>query len=288
MKALRKVVLATGLAALVFAPGVASADENEPFGGSQYGAAPDTDTEMEKDVRHETETEYEREEVKGIEEEEKAPRTGDVDVDVDVDQPPAMRGPMVQPAPAATYEDDDDDNLLTPFGMAISVGGGVNDFVDNDIDGLTDMGGSWDARIIAGTRSYVGLEAAYIGTAQDVDALGLDNDAVLISNGAEGLLRVNVGTYMIQPFIFGGAAWQHYSIANEDFNTSSINDDDDVFSLPFGAGLGGRIGNSGLLLDARFTYRPTFEEDLLQPGTGNETEEDLDNWNVSARIGYEF
>jgi hypothetical protein len=157
------------------------------------------------------------------------------------------------------------------------------------MENLTDPSGSYDARLLIGTRSIIGVEAAYIGTAGNIDTLGLDNDALLVSNGAEGLLRLNIGTYMIQPFIFGGAAWQRFDLVNEGVNTSSVSGSDDVFALPFGAGVSSYLGSTGLTLDVRATYRATYSEDLLNTDLANDDDGgDLDTWNISGRLGYEF
>lgn len=302
MKRLRDIVMATGLVALAFAPRVAGAKTEQreagDFGGNQYGApieeqeplapeeqeplAPEEEMEpgAEPMIEQEIEQEYPAREPSRVE-----PRQ-DVDVHVHPETGEIQPGmePQVEPMP----ERERRRTGLGALGLGFSVGGGVTDFVDDDVEGLTDVGGTWDARLTFGTRYWIGLEAAYVGTAQDIEALGLDPDAVLLSNGVEGLVRVNLGTFDIQPFVFGGAGWQHYNIVNEDFNTSSVNDDDDVLTVPFGAGLAGYIPGTGLMLDARFTYRPAFEEDLLQPGTGNETNEDLDSWLVTGRLGFTF
>ena len=43
----------------------------------------------------------------------------------------------------------------------------------------------------------------------------------------------------------------------------------------------------GFIADARFTYRATFNNDLIQEGL-NETGGNLNNWAVGASLGYEF
>jgi len=94
--------------------------------------------------------------------------------------------------------------LLTSWGMAVSAGGGVNDFINDDAQEMTGVGGSWDARLVVGTRKYVAFEAAYLGSAQSIDALGLETDARLVGNGAEGVVRVNAMTGALQPYVFAG------------------------------------------------------------------------------------
>ena len=66
--------------------------------------------------------------------------------------------------------------------------------------------------------------------------------------------------------------------------------DDDVFTVPVGGGFAWmNIGDTGFNLDARFTYRFQFDDDLfIEDSALADTDSGLDNWNVSARIGYEF
>jgi hypothetical protein len=115
--------------------------------------------------------------------------------------------------------------------------------------------------------------------------LGVQSNAVLVSNGLEGALRLNVPVVMrraqlVEPFAFVGLGWSHYSVTNTNVNTSDIASDDDVMSLPVGGGLEYGIGR--FMADARFTYRSTYYNDLMRTG-GN-----LNNWGVSTQIGVSF
>jgi hypothetical protein len=139
---------------------------------------------------------------------------------------------------------------------------------------------------VAGTREYVGLEAAYIGSAQSISALGLSNDAVLVSNGAEGALRLNLPLVsrtgaLLEPFVFGGLGWSRFHVARTSVNTSDIATDDDIMTVPYGGGLA--FASHGFMADARFTYRSTFYNDLLRTSGGK-----LDNWSAGAQLGFEF
>ena len=175
-------------------------------------------------------------------------------------------------------------SLLHPWGMGLTAGGGVTDFAGDDLRAMTDTAGAWDARFVFGTRQYIGLEAAYIGTAQNINALGMAENTELISNGAEAAVRVSPLRGAIQPYAFAGAAWKRYDL-NADTNTSDVRDVDDVLEVPMGIGIGYRY--NGLLLDARGSYRVAFDEDLVpnHDGTGASS---LDNFNVSAHVGVEF
>ena len=190
------------------------------------------------------------------------------------------------------YDTDHHDGLLTGFGTSVQVGGGVFGFTDSGTEDFMDpVGGSWTARLIFGTRMPLALEAAYIGTANNIAALGLDSDTVLLSNGAEGALRWNIISTLlgrnfrvagghIDPYVFGGIAYRHYQLINDSFNTSSVRDHDNVGEVPFGGGLAWMIG--GFAVDLRGEYRVAFSDNLV--GTDN----NLNNWNASARLGWEF
>jgi hypothetical protein len=193
--------------------------------------------------------------------------------------------------------ESDDDQPLTRFGMSVTLGGGVVDFMDGEARDLGDMGGAWEARLAVGTRMPIALEAAYVGAAHDVNALGLDDSAVLIGTTAEADLRLNIaslfGAWTVQPYVFGGIGYTRYDVTNDDFNTSSVNDEEELGHIPVGAGIGYQV--AGLLLDVRGTMRPAFEDDLVaEPATEDDpldetdTATDLDTWSVAARAGWEF
>lgn len=187
-------------------------------------------------------------------------------------------------------------HLVTPFGMSISIGGGVVGFIDQDARDFTDEGGAWEARLTLGTRTPLAIEAGYVGTAQDIDALGIDTNAMLIGSSLETAARLNLTTTMFQPYVFGGIGFTHYEVANTNRNTSSINDEEDMGHVPVGAGLGFQA--AGLLIDVRGTFRAAFDDDLLdQPVQNdepdlipdrNDAKAELDTWNVGARVGWEF
>jgi hypothetical protein len=168
--------------------------------------------------------------------------------------------------------------IRTPGGMSVEGGGGVIGFTNSDLRDVTKVGGGYNVRLTYGTRSPIAVEAAYIGSTQAIDALGLDHNALLMSNGAEGLLRANLSTGAWQPFVAAGVAWRHYNIRS-DVNTSNVKDNDNVVEIPAALGLGWR--NRGFLLDARAGYRQSFSNELL--GTAN-----LSSWNGNINLGVEF
>lgn len=196
---------------------------------------------------------------------------------------PVGPGPFFRPEPTAGYPLER--TWVGRLGAGILVGGGFEDFTNNTMRNMTGTAGTWTARVLAGTRRFVGAEAAYVGNARSIDALGLQSSATLVSNGVEGNVRVNVPVVMrraqlLEPFGFVGLGWQHYQVTNTNTFTSDVTRDDDVMALPVGGGLEYAIGR--FMADARFTYRATYYNDLLRAG-GN-----LNSWGMGGQIGFSF
>jgi hypothetical protein len=171
-------------------------------------------------------------------------------------------------------------------GVGLLVGGGFEDFTNSRLRDATGNGGYWTARIVAGTRQYVGMEAAYVGDARSISGLGLGSDSRLISNGLEGALRLNMpillrGASLLEPFGFVGVGWAHYSVTQNNAAVSDFTSHDDVLTLPFGGGL--EFASHGFMADARFTYKQTYYNNLTQTIGGN-----LNNWGVGGQIGFEY
>ena len=176
-------------------------------------------------------------------------------------------------------------NIFTVYGTSVSVGGGVVGFTDGDMRDFATVGGAWDARVVYGTRTLVAIEAAYTGGAVGVDALGLDDNAALISTGAEVLARVNFLQKEWQPYVVAGLGWRHYSIVNTDRNTSSVGEDEDLGEIPMGAGVSYRY--QGLVVDGRALFRAAFNDDMIR-STESGSEANLHNWQAQVTAGYEF
>lgn len=202
-----------------------------------------------------------------------------------------MEEEPIEPAPAVEpelepAEDEGVQATLRDIGVGVSVGGGVMGFTDDEARDIADVGGAWDGRVAVGTKFPVGVEAAYVGSAQDIEALGLDEDAILVGNGVEGNARVNIPIIeQLTPYALGGLGWTNYSVVNEDFNTSNVQDNDNVGYIPLGAGVTYRIGRAAF--DLRGMWRPAFNEDLVAEEPG-EDDTALDSWGVNARLGFEF
>ena len=164
-------------------------------------------------------------------------------------------------------------------GLQVEVGGGVQQFLGQEAAALTDPGGAWTARLIVGTRSHIAGEAAYIGSTQALDALGVSDRARLTSNGVEGLLRLNVLRGALQPYAAAGYTFRRYNVSNSAVNTSSVADAANVNEIPVAAGLAYRF--RPLVTDLRFTLRNAFGTPLLPNAN-------LSTYTVDAKVGFEF
>lgn len=187
-------------------------------------------------------------------------------------------------------EDHSDGRMSDRLGIALSAGAGTSGFTSDALRGAADVGGSWDVRATVGTRSLLAVEGSYIGSAQPISALGVDNSAMLVGNGVQGALRLN-GTINapVQPFVFAGAAWRRYDLTNTNVNTSDISGSDDVLEIPMGLGVAARW--SGLMFDARGEFRMATNEDLLpnlDTDVTNDSFASMHRWGVNANVGYEF
>jgi hypothetical protein len=170
----------------------------------------------------------------------------------------------------------------TPVGAYFLAGGGVTNFAEQSLRDSFKVGGTWDLRVGIGSRFFLGGELGYVGSARGADAGGFN----LLSNGGEALVRVQypytTGGWLIEPFAFGGIGLTGLKLLDA---PAGMKDSDTIGTVPFGAGL--TAGYRGLLLDARFAYRPTFSDKDL-PLARNGSQDGLQNWAVTASIGYGF
>lgn len=182
--------------------------------------------------------------------------------------------------------DDDDENIVSEYGLSLMAGGGVSGFTDETMRDTANVGGTWGVRAALGTRSPIGIEAGYLGSAQAVDALGLDSDAVLLGTALEALARVNIlPEQRVTPYFFGGAAWSRYDVVNAETNTSDVSDSDNLLEIPVGAGVSYRFAD--FVADVRGEFRVATGEDLVRADIGQDAPT-LHRWSASARLGYEF
>jgi len=308
---MRLLTLSSGLAALVVAPAMANAQASNAYGGDRYGGAkvgeetkkpaeqaapPQANPNEAQPTGGQTEPQQTEQQ------QQQQPDQGKVEIKNEVTVPPAPppaqpqqpqqpSEPVAQPVPPPENVNvnitENKPHPTLPMGLAISAGGGIEDFSGDGMRGLTDIGGTWEARLTFGTRSILGLEAAYVGTANGITSLGLDSSAILMSNGAEAVARLNIGTFRFQPFVFGGVGWGHYQVTNTSVNTSDLADNKDVLLIPFGGGISTYLGDH-FMADARFTYRSAFYDDIFRTADVNSGGAGLANWAATLRLGYQF
>jgi opacity protein-like surface antigen len=203
-----------------------------------------------------------------------------------MEEEPLEPAPPIEPELGEPSRGAQAQNILQDIGVGVSVGGGVQGFTEETARDLADVGGAWEARLAVGTKFPIGVEAAYVGSAQDIEALGLDEDAVLVGNGIEGAARLNIPLVeQLTPYALAGLGWTNYRLANEDFNTSNVNDSDNVGYVPLGAGVTYRVGRAAF--DLRGLFRAAFNEDLVDAEPG-EDEPSLHTWGVTGKVGFEF
>lgn len=169
-----------------------------------------------------------------------------------------------------------------PVGVGLTVGGGVTGFTDSASDDAVDIGGLWEVRAILGAGAPLSVEAAYIGTAQKLSA---PQDSTLLSNGLEGIVRINLGGAMSQPYVFGGMGWRHYTVEFSG-RALGLSTDDDVMTIPAGAGISFISGN--FLFDMRGTYSWAINDELLERTGEFQEEASLNSWSATARLGVVF
>ena len=167
------------------------------------------------------------------------------------------------------------------------VGAGVADFIDGSTRGATTTAGTWELRAAYGRRSAFGVEAAYVGSWQAIDAFGLDDDAVLLGSAAETALRFHfLDIPYVRPYVVLGCGMSWYNVVNESFNTSSVDDTETAVYFPLGVGVS--FAANGFVIEARGVYRPMSNDDLIEHPDEVGASLDLDSWSATAHVGVEF
>jgi hypothetical protein len=182
-----------------------------------------------------------------------------------------------------------EEHITSGFGVSVQGGGGVTNFTRSSERSITDVGGSWDVRAVLGTRTIPAFEAAYVGSARGVTS-GVADGLGLVGNGLEGNFRLNAPLLMsdgvlVEPFAFIGLGWSHYTL-NHVGSAAVITTQNDVGTVPMGAGLA--VAYRGFLAEARFTYRPAYNDRDIVLDTGAGRGFDMDSWNVGLMVGFEF
>jgi outer membrane protein OmpA-like peptidoglycan-associated protein len=177
------------------------------------------------------------------------------------------------------------------FGFALMAGGSYQDYTNSNMRSTTSGSGGWNARFIAGINSVIGVEAAYLGAAAQVQGLGITaNTPYLVSNGLEGNARLNIPiryrAHLFEPFGFAGLGYSHYTISNYNENAgrlSSFTSTDDVMTFPVGGGFA--YAYKAFIIDARAGWTGTYYQNLL---VGADKSNTLDHWNVGGTVGFTF
>lgn len=204
--------------------------------------------------------------------------------DIDGGYGPAPGLPAAAPGLPA-----EEQGLLESMGVGVSLGGAVVGFTDGAVRDYTSVGGGWQARVLVGTESRIGVEAAYVGSANGLQLVGDpsgDSGGTLLANGAEAGVRVNLLRTRLRPYVSAGLGWKHYEVTRADARTSSLFASDNVAEVPLGVGLGYHGGP--WLGDLRATYRPTFDDELMDTALGGDDGGDLGTWNAAFNLGYAF
>jgi hypothetical protein len=196
------------------------------------------------------------------------------------------------PAPSATTAPKEEYRPpYTDIGVGVLVGGGIQDFTNSYLNSITDIGGTWTARAIVGTRLPVAVEGSYLGSAQSIHMVGLGGSPLLLSNGLEGDLRFNLSTHMLQPYLFAGVGWRRFNVIDATFNFTGMHNQKDVLESPLGGGIA--LLSNGFMLDARFDFRPTWFDNFFPTpaqvaGFNTIQTVSMTNWNIALRLGFEF
>lgn len=181
---------------------------------------------------------------------------------------------------------------FTQIGMTLGIGGGVTNFTGSEMSSAVDVGGSWEVRSTIGTRLFLAGELAYVGSRRNISMPGVTTANAdkphVFAHGLEGALRAQypwvTGSWLIEPFAFGGLGWTHLGIDGIVPSGSALRTSDDILVVPFGAGVSAIWNN--IFVEGRFTYRAAFNEDLLATADG--TPASMGNWGAGALVGYEF
>ncbi|HXU74844.1 MAG TPA: hypothetical protein VN947_36365 [Polyangia bacterium] len=210
------------------------------------------------------------------------------------EQPPAEKLPPcpmpeqaqapapIPPPPPAPVAEKKHNIVFAPQEVAITTGAGVANYFGTPTNGTMDPGAGWDARLTFGTRSILALEAAYIGSSNNIDTVS-GNHGQVSSNGLDGDFRVQL-PYAVQPYIFSGVGYNHMAITRTDSVTLAgpVNNSDDQLTVPAGGGLAGYIGKH-TTLDLRGTYRYIPDNGITIMNSRA-----LHQWVAQAHVGYVF
>jgi hypothetical protein len=191
------------------------------------------------------------------------------------------------PAPVAA------EPLVSGVGVAITVGGGVEQPVSGALRRAIGPAGLWEVRAAIATRLPLSTELAYLGTASTIERAGAQA-GTLVSTGVEVLLRANLSTSSRwRPYLLIGRALRYYRVTGAAHEKGAPpaggSDRDVVLDLP--AGVGCMLHLDGMVVDVRGAFRAAMGSELVvaDPESGQEaTYVETHSWSVTARLGDEF
>ncbi|HUS31337.1 MAG TPA: outer membrane beta-barrel protein [Kofleriaceae bacterium] len=189
-----------------------------------------------------------------------------------------------------------DPSVASGVGIGVDVGGGVTGFVGSRLRSTTSsFGGAWSVRAAFGTHIPLALEVGYTGSATAINGQLGPETATLMGRTLESAIRYTVmPRARWSPYAFAGLGWQHYTINDRSFELSDtgIRTSDDLLVMPFGLGMGYRVG--AIVTDLRGTLRAARGANLVLDNaevalaTGQGSYAPMHSWETSLNVGYEF
>lgn len=171
--------------------------------------------------------------------------------------------------------------------LTLQVGGGFENLTEKGAQDVTSAGGQWTVRAVLGEANVLGVEAAYLGSAQGYSQAGV-GDGTLVRNGVEAMARlgypVRSNRGFLTPYATAGLGWNVFTLAGVD--AAGLNKNDSVLTIPFGGGL--VAGYDRYSLDLRAVYRPAFGDTMFDNVSNSIFTAGLNSYALTAALGYTF
>jgi opacity protein-like surface antigen len=195
----------------------------------------------------------------------------------------AAPAPPAPPPPPAPVAEKKHNRIFAPQEISVTTGAGAANYFGTATNSTVDTGAAWDARLTFGVHSVIALEAAYVGSTNNIDMASGTQHGRLDSHGVDGDLRLQL-PMVVEPYVFGGVGYNHMSVTptNSVSNAGPLSNEDNQVTVPAGAGLTGYIGHHATV-DLRGTYRLIPDNGLTEMSTHN-----LHQWVAQAHVGYVF
>jgi hypothetical protein len=157
--------------------------------------------------------------------------------------------------------------------ISVEGGGGIVGFVG----GVGAPGPAWNLRVTGTMTERVAIEGNYLGSVNERS----DTKDSLVMTAIDAGVRYNLllpEQFPVQPFVVGGVGYAGFAGRNGDPATL-------VVPLVVGAE---RLLTPNIKVGARFSYRPTFFDDLSTPTTPRGDHPGADMWTLLGQIGGGF